>query len=190
MEMKGGEVILPLDEQLCLLLYTFSPSPVSAILEILIVLCSLAATASLLILLFTPICPWLKVGRQSLWRWGEPTSEKILRTWSVAVAVFLKKTSPHIRTTGEGEASEERSERMKVLARDVWTTSWLWRTQSHQRRHQLVCLPHRSLADVALASVGRKHTFLCAARYEGKEGPRDLQIASLPSLLSRSSGSL
>lgn len=70
MEMKGGEVILPLDEQLCLLLYTFSPSPVSAILEILIVLCSLAATASLLILLFTPICPWLKVGRQSLWRWG------------------------------------------------------------------------------------------------------------------------
>lgn len=141
MEMKGGEVILPLDEQLCLLLYTFSPSPVSAILEILIVLCSLAATASLLILLFTPICPWLKVGRQSLWRWGEPTSEKILRTWSVAVAVFLKKTSPHIRTTGEGEASEERSERMKVLARDVWTTSWLWRTQSHQEGTSLYACP-------------------------------------------------
>ena len=72
---------------------------------------------------------------------------------------------------------------------EIFRTSSRYGEHDHWGRHRRASLPHCSLGDSPLNSMGRRHTSL-GGFAQGVKGTADWQLLSLNSLISRSSGSL
>lgn len=189
MKIKCREVILSLDKHLCLLHYTFSSwflfcRPINTpVLTFLSNFHFKSVDSS-----HVYYHMFLMEGREGVYLnvgGGEPTSGRMLMTQAMTT---IKNAPLNMRIRDEREASEVLHEPVKISASILRPASMVEIAKSLKKAP--VSLPHGSLRDTPLNSKERWHTSICVALHKGKEGTRDLQLLSLNSPISRSSGSL